>query len=145
MSLFATDFVVRRGAGGIANDFPANAHLSRRMWIGVAKHNDVFRIERYNRVLAIEPKTSPTVLGNRDRRSTKPLQLKHEFTAALIPSSIGHKSCNVSRWLIARCMRKAAPPGKKRKKNPALERALHQRKCHPERPCRTCRAARAKG
>ncbi len=56
MSLCAIDFVVRRR--GIANDFPAKkaAHLSKRLWIGVAKHNDVFWIERYNEVLAIAPK-----------------------------------------------------------------------------------------
>lgn len=50
------NFVV--GGRCIADDFPTkkSAHLSKRMRIGVAKHHDVFRIERHDKVLTFPPK-----------------------------------------------------------------------------------------
>lgn len=50
------NFVV--GGRCIADDFPTkkSAHLSKRMRIGVAKHDDVFRIERHDKVLTFPPK-----------------------------------------------------------------------------------------
>ena len=71
MSAFPINFIVR--PRGITYDFPAKkAHrLSKRMRIGAAKHDDVFRIKGYNKVLVRRAEASLIALGD---------QIRHQLT-----------------------------------------------------------------
>jgi hypothetical protein len=97
MSGFAIYFVIR--SCGIANDVPAkkSAHLSKRVWIGVAKHDRVFRIERYDKVVTVAPKRHQPLWRSRSE-VTNPSTQSTDATAtsSLRLPSIIHAICRRS-------------------------------------------------